>query len=141
MLEIGLVVGTRSEQHDAWIFSDWPVQAKRASQAERNKERRHEPLHVALPEHRRQRTRKDDTIFQRIARAGRGLRAVAEHRELPVLGAYQVGGIQMKPAIVGQLDAVARPEKPGIGPLAVPRRKQTSENRFRRTIQIGQQTI
>ena len=106
---------------------------------QRHEERR-EALHIALAEDGRQRARKDDPILQRIARARRRLRAVAKNFELPVLVAHQIGGVQVQPAILRQADSVARAEKAGIGPQQF-RRKHAAENRFRRAIQVRQQTV
>ena len=106
---------------------------------QRHEERR-EALHVALAEDGGQRARKDDPVFQRIARARGRLRAVAENFELPVVVAHQIGGVQMQPAVLRQPDAVARAQKAGIGPQQF-RRKHAAQNRIRRAIQVRQQAV
>ena len=82
MLEISFVVRAGSEQHDVGVVViRWSQRSKCGSQ--RRKERS-QTFDVALPEFRRQCARQNDAIFQRIARTGRRLRAVAENLKFSI---------------------------------------------------------
>src|SRR5262244_3573162 len=94
MLKVRLVVGPRSEQHNARIIA---VRRRQADQrlAERVKEWR-QALDLALVEDVGQRARKYQTVFQGIPGPCRALRAVREDPPLAIRCTHEVSGIEVQ---------------------------------------------
>ena len=74
-------------------------------------EERRQPLHIHLRVGRRIGARHHQPVFQRIAGAGRRLRAIVQHPPAAVRTAADIGGIEMHPAAARRLDADHRPQE------------------------------
>src|SRR6201999_1256919 len=89
VLEIGFAEGTRRKQADARLVA---VGAGAKTVAERFEERR-DALDIHRLVERAEDARQHQAFFQRIPRARRRLRAVAEHPPAPVRTAADVGSV------------------------------------------------
>ena len=108
VLEVGLVVRPGREQHDARPAGRRRELDQRV--AERLEEAG-EPLDVEVAERLGQDARHHDPVLERIARARRRLRAVADHPPLPVRRAREVGGEGVQIAVARHAHAVTRPQE------------------------------
>ena len=139
MLEIGFVVRPRRQQHDM----------RRLVALDRG-ERRQALLLVAeeigdmldaqVAEHFREDARHDEAVFQRIAGARGGLRAVGDHPPVAVGRPGQIDGVVVQPDIARRLDAVAGPQ---VAVLAIDqrRRQQTLGEQGLRPVEVGQHGV
>ena len=91
VLEVGLVVGARREQHDARRVGR--PRRQRVEHLAQAAEERRQPLHAAVAEGLRQAARQRDPVLERVAGAGRRLGAIGEHPPRAVGRAREVGGV------------------------------------------------
>ena len=109
VFEIGLVIRTRRQQHDARILTllgHQPFQRVAIALKEIR-----EPADVRFAEHVGQHARGHQPVFERVARARRRLRAIREHPPLPVGRARQIGCVGVQVNASRRLDPPARPQK------------------------------
>ena len=101
LFEIGLAPGAGRQQADARLAPRGGGGEAGAKIAEEGRE----ALHVHLAIEPRQRAGQHEPVFQRIASARGGLRAVAQHPPAPVRPTAHIGGIEAHPAAARRLDA------------------------------------
>ena len=82
VLEVGFVERSGREQHDARMVARGGREVQQG--LAKGAEKRSQPLDLELAEQIRKSFRHDDAVFERIAGAGRRLRAVGNHPPLPV---------------------------------------------------------
>ncbi len=103
-------------------------------------EKAREPAHVALREHLGQGLRRHDAILERVARARRRLRAVAEHPPAPVRRAREVERDEVQVQVVAHADARARPQELRIAEHE-PRRQHLVLEHALLAVEIDEQRI
>ena len=94
MLEVGLVQGPRSQEHNAGMGECGRREAQHG--LAKIAEEACQAMHLGLAEEVRESFRHDDAVFQSIAGAGRSLGAVRDHPPLAIRGAGKVNGKQVK---------------------------------------------
>ena len=107
VLEVGPRLLPRRQKHRERRIA---VAEAQESLRERAEEAR-EPAHVALREDLRQGLRRHDAILERVARARRRLRSVAEHPPAPVCRAREVERDEVQVQVVAHADTRARPQE------------------------------
>ena len=106
VLEIGLVVRSRRQQHDARIVALAGAEQQRVAL---DVEEARQLAHVALAEDVGQDARAHQPVFQRVADAGGRLRAIGDHPPAAIGRARQVRGVGV------QIDAAAAASMPKQG--------------------------
>ena len=109
VLEVGLVVRAGRQQDDLRGLSRFG--RERAQRVALGAEERREPLDLAVAKRLGQAARQDDAVLERIAGAGRRLRAVGEHPPVAVGATREIDGVQVEVDVVRHADAVARPQE------------------------------
>src|SRR5690349_3031448 len=97
-------------------------------------------MHVRIAIQTRENSGNDDSVFQRVARAGRSLGAIAGDANLAVRFAGDVRGVKMQLPSSGLRDSVAGMEEPRV-PVDQLRWQDPAANQFLRTIDIRQDQI
>ena len=128
MLEVGLVIRSGGQQHDARVVA---MACRHVVQRlPQGRKVRRQPLHPAVAQHLGQDARQHLAVLQRVAGPRRALGAVGQHPPLAVRGARQVGGIDVQVAVIGHRQAVAGPQKAGM-----------REHQLRRQQSLGEQAL
>ncbi len=94
MLEVGLVVGSGSEQHDARVLA--MARHETAQGLAIDLEETREPADLGGAKNVAEHARRDQPVFQRVARTGRRLRAIRQHPPSAVGRTRDVGRVGMK---------------------------------------------
>ena len=106
----------------------------------RGEKKSREPVDVIVAERFGQNARGDETVRQRVARAGGNLRAVGNHPPASVGRTRQVGGVEMQKGVAGHVDAVAGPQKIRLGENQR-RRKPARTDEFLRAVAVGENFV
>ena len=128
MLEVGLVIRSGSQQHDARVIA--VAQRHVVQRLPQGCKIRCQPLHLAVAQHLGQDARQHLAILQRVTGPRRALGAVGQHPPLSVRRACQIGGVDVQIAVVGYGQTVAGPQKAGV-----------REHQFRRQQPFGEQAL
>ena len=138
MLEVALVVGPGSEQHDARIVVVARRQADEgvAGGGEEGGQSPHPAFAVGL----RQDAREHDAVLERVAGAGGRLRAVGEHPPRAVGSAHQVGGVEVQAPPAGHGELMARAQEAGMGEQHR-RRQQAVVQQALRPVAVGEDEV
>ena len=138
VFEIGFVERPGGEEDDAGGFV--VVRGEGCEGVADGAEERGEALHAAVAENVGHGAGDDEAVFQCVAGAGGGLRAISDDAEAAVGGAADVGGIEVQPSAVGNVHAMKRAEVTAVAEDELGRDEAVAE-KLLRAVEIGKKVI
>ena len=135
VLEVGLVVRARRQQHD--VRRAVVAGARREQRVLQRAEERREQLDVQLAERVGEQPRDREAVLERVAGAGRRLRARADHAPLAVGAAREIEGDEVQEDAGRRPDAVAGAQEPADGRRPAPAESAPSLSSRCCAVEIG----
>ncbi len=138
VLEVGLVVRPRGEEHDLGRLL--VRRRERAQRVALRAEEGRQPLNLAAAERLRQAVQEDEAILEGIARARRRLRAIGEHDPLAIGRARQIDAVHVQVDVARDGNPVTRAKKGRVGQRQR-RRQQAAAQKPLWAVQIEQDQV
>jgi len=138
VFKIGFVVGAGGEENDAGIVL--VLRGEGFEGIAHGAEEGGDALDAAIAENVGESAGDDETIFEGVAGAGGSLGAIGDDPELTVGRAGDVGGVDVKPAVAGEVGVMNGAQKAGMSEDEFGRDESVAE-KFLRAVDIGEEDI